>query len=159
MGHDKFSRAMGLSGPMRLLTRLLRRDIDLEVPVGLERDGKVLLKPYSPPYYPSMREAVIAFVNDKYRPETGWLRDPIAGALWQDAPAIQAQIPRASHAAVAATIAFCEYVHDRFGRFPATNGPYRTVTAYQAMHLDPAFYSEFYTSDALSPTQRDHPRH
>ena len=51
----------------------------------------------------------------------------------------------------AATVAFASYVYRRFGRFPATNGPFRTVTAYQASHIDDDFYERFYRPEALAP--------
>ena len=56
----------------------------------------------------------------------------------------------------AATIAYCEYVHARYGRFPANSGPFRTILAHQAHHLDPDFYDRFYLPEALSDTQRRH---
>ena len=65
-------------------------------------------------------------------------------------------IPRTSQRAIETTVAYCEYLYERFGRFPATNGPFRTVTAYQNYHLDPAFYDEYYKPGALSPTQAGH---
>ena len=43
----------------------------------------------------------------------------------------------------AAKIAYCDYVYKRYGRFPARSGPFRTVLAYQAHHLDTDFYDHF----------------
>ncbi len=67
---------------------------------------------------------------------------------------MQAGIPRYSDHAVAATIAYCEYVHSRYGRFPAYSGPFRTILAHQAHHLDLDFYDAFYRPEVLSATQR-----
>jgi hypothetical protein len=67
---------------------------------------------------------------------------------------VQAGIPRYSDRAIAATIAYCEYIYRRYGRFPANSGPFRTVLAYQAHHLDGAFYDRFYRDDALDPAPR-----
>jgi len=64
----------------------------------------------------------------------------------------QAAIPRYDDVAVEATIAYCEYLYTRYGRFSATNGPFRTILAYQAHHLDETFYDRFYRPEALSPT-------
>ena len=55
---------------------------------------------------------------------------------------------------IAAVIAYCTYIHRHYGRFPAAGGPFRTVLAYQAHHLDPAFYEQFYRPEALTETQR-----
>ena len=155
MGGDDFSRTIGAGFIMRSLIRLMRREWTVPVPLGLEHGGVTLIKPYCPPYYPNMRAAVEAYVADKYGPQ-GSLRDPVAGSAWKDPAAIERGIPRTSARAIEATIAYCEYLYDRFGRFPATNGPFRTVTAYQASHLDPSFYDEYYKPGALSPTQVSH---
>jgi hypothetical protein len=45
-----------------------------------------------------------------------------------------------SDEAIAATIAYCKYIHDRYGRFPINGGPFRTLLAYQAHRLDSDFY-------------------
>ena len=63
-------------------------------------------------------------------------------------------IPRYSDRAIAATIAYCEYVYRRYGRFPAYSGPFRTILAYQAHHLDFDFYDAFYKPDAYQMAQR-----
>jgi hypothetical protein len=150
-----FSRLGGASGPLRWVLRVLGRDLAVPSAVGLERDGTVLLRPYCPPYYRSMREAVLAFVESKFGAGTGTLRDGRSTA-WRDGPAVQAGIPRCSDRAIEATIAYCEYVHRRYGRFPVRSGPFRTVLAYQAHHVDPDFYDRFYRPEVLSATQREH---
>ena len=69
---------------------------------------------------------------------------------------MQAGIPLYSDKATEATVAYCEYVHQRYGRFPASSAPYRTLLTYQAHHLDTDFYSQFYRPEALTQTQREH---
>jgi hypothetical protein len=44
-------------------------------------------------------------------------------------------------------IPYCDYLYRRYGRFPPGSGPFRTVLAYQAHHLDPDFYEIFYRSE------------
>ena len=80
--------------PLRLGTRLLGRDLPIPTPVGLERGGEVLIRPYCPPYYPSMREAVLAFVDSKYG-EHGTFRAADSTGAWRDPAAV-----RAGHRAV-----------------------------------------------------------
>ena len=53
-------------------------------------------------------------------------------------------------AASAATIACCEYIYNRYGRFPATTGAFRTLLAYQAHQLDPEFYQRYYRPQAVN---------
>ena len=65
-------------------------------------------------------------------------------------------IPGPSKQAIAATVAYCEYIYERYGRFPAYSAPFRTIMGYQATHVDEDFYDRFYRPEALSETQRSH---
>jgi hypothetical protein len=140
----------------RALANVLGLNIAIPTAVGLERNGQVLMQPYSPPYYRNMEEAVLAFVDFKYAQGTGTLHDGGFATAWNDGAAIQSGIPRYSDEAIEATIAFCEYVYKRYGRFPATSGPFRSLLAYQAHHLDEDFYTRFYRPATLSETQIEH---
>jgi hypothetical protein len=151
-----FSTTIGAGPLVRGLLRLAGKDVRVPTAVGLERDGRVLLKPFCPPYYPSMEAAVRAFVDTKYAQGTGTFRDGGAVTGWLDGGTVQQAIPRYSDRAIAATVAYCEYVYRRYGRFPATAGPFRTVLAHQANHLDLEFYHRYYQSDVLTETQRRH---
>lgn len=145
-------------GAGRLITfimNLLGRNQPYPYPLGLERDGQVLLKPFSPPYYSSMKEAVEAFVTYKFGARGLGLNLPRT-TDWKDPDAVTHGILPVSAEAVAATIAYCEYIYDRYGRFPAYTAPYRTMLGYQATHVDVEFYERFYTPDALTETQRLH---
>ncbi len=154
-----FSRTIGGGSVMRGLLRVLGKEIAVPMAVGLERDGRVLIKPFCPPYYRNMEEAVLAFVDYKYAKGTGTFRDGGTATDWRDGAAVQAGIPRYPDKAIAATIAYCEYVYQRYGRFPANSGPFRSVLAHQAHHLDLDFYDRFYRPDALTDTQRQHLQH
>ncbi len=149
MTNIPFSRTIGAGLLMKGLLRVLKKDIPIPTAVGLERDGQVLIKPFCPPYYRSMEEAVLAFVDYKYAQGQGTLRDGGAATNWQDGAKVQAGIPRYSDQAIAATIACCEYLYSRYGRIPATNGPFRTLMAYQAHHLDADFYRRFYRPEVV----------
>jgi len=156
MRNVPFSRVIG-SGPIaRRLLRALHKDLPVPTAIGLERDGKRLLKSYCPPYYRNMEEAVLAYVDYKYAQGRGTFRDGGAVTAWQDGARIQAGIPHYSDKTIAATIAYCDYIYKRYGRFPATTAPFRTILAYQAHHLDVDFYTTFYKPEALTQTQRRH---
>ena len=60
-----------------------------------------------------------------------------------------------SAAAVQATIAYCEYVYRRYGRFPAYTAAFRTIIGFQVCRVDLGFYDCFYGSDALPNAVRD----
>src|SRR5581483_2601521 len=152
----RFSRTVGASPILATAMRLLGKDVPVPTALGLERDGHALLKPFCPPYYRSMRDAVLAFIETKYAAGRGAFRDGGSLTGWKDGAAVQAGIPTYSDRAIEATIAYCEYVYRKYGRFPSNSGPFRTILAHQAHHLDSDFYDRFYRPEVLTATQREH---
>ena len=151
---------LGAGRVLRTLAGALGKDPKLQFPVGLERDGNVLLKPYCPPYYPSMEAAVRAVVEHKFG-ASGVFRGALAGpsgGAWVDAAKskIGAASGDLSERAVETVIAYATYIWDTYGRFPAYPAPFRTSVGFQAAHLDAAFYDKFYRPEALSETHREH---
>jgi hypothetical protein len=134
--------------------RLLRKDFPVPYPVGLERDGQTLLKPFCPPYYSSMSAAVQAVVERKFG-VNGIFRGHPAGTAWASNGEVTRQVSPLSDKAIAATTAYCEYLWNRYGRFPVYLTPYRTVLGFQACHLDVEFYDRFYRAEALASTQHE----
>jgi hypothetical protein len=96
-----------------------------------------------------MKEAVLAFLDTKFAPGKGSFRNGGLASAWLDGKLVQTSIPEYSDAAIQATIDYCEYVRNRYGRFPAACGPFRTVLAYQAHRLDPEFYARFYKPECV----------
>jgi hypothetical protein len=148
------SRYLGMGRVLSAVARLLGRDFPVPYVVGLEHEGAPLLRPYSPPYYPTMEAAVRAVVDRKFGPE-GIFRGGVIHSAWLD-PAAVARAPAPSEAAVQAAIAYCEYVYARYGRFPAYVPPLRTVLGFQVNHVDAEFYDRFYRPGALTEAQRRH---
>ncbi len=148
MEEPKLSSIIAAGPVTKFAMKLLGKDISIPFAVGLEHNGETLIKPYCSPYYPSMREAVLAFVAAKFAGGKGAFRDGGKNTAWLDGERVQAGIPEYSATAVEATIAYCEYVYQRYGRFTAACGPLRTTLAYQAHRLDPDFYQRFYRPDA-----------
>jgi hypothetical protein len=64
--------------------------------------------------------------------------------------------PAPSEAVIQATIAYCDYIYRRYGRFPAYIPSLRTVLGFQVNHVDVEFYDRFYRPQALTETQRQH---
>ena len=151
-----FSRTIGAGAVTKRLLKALGKELPIPTAIGLERNGEALIKPFCPPYYRNMEEAVLAFVDRKYAQGTGAFRDGGDASCWQDGAGVQAGIPPYSDRAIAATIAYCDYVYERYGRFPANSGPFRTVLAHQAHHLDSDFYDRFYNPGTLTQTQHRH---
>jgi hypothetical protein len=123
-------------------------------PLGLEVDGEVTIKPYCPPWYESMEEAVYAFLDHKWG-KGGVYADGRSGA-WQDPAAVQAGIDHYSQANIDAVVAYSEYVYRTYGRFPGNFGPLRSLMAYQAHHIDMEFYDRFYKPGAYHDLHREH---
>ena len=153
MERMRASRYLGAGKVVSLAMKALGRDPEVPYVVGLERDGEVLLKPFCPPYYRSMTEAVRAVVDIKFGP-AGIFRSPEANNAWAKGGEVTRQVPPVSEAAIAATSAYCEYLWNRYGRFPVYLTPYRTVLGFQACHLDAEFYDRYYRPEALGKRQR-----
>jgi hypothetical protein len=138
------SHTIGANPLVKLILRLRGEDQAVPTAVGFEREGEVLIKPFCPPYYRNMEEAVLAFIAYKFAPGQGTLKDEQAPTAWRDEAGVPAAIPSISDKAIEATIACCDYVYRRYGRFPGGSGPFRTTMAYQTHHLDPDFYQTYY---------------
>jgi len=149
------TRYLGMRPIFSKLAGLFGLDTEVTCGLGLEAGGRPLLTPFCPPYYASMADAVHAVVELKYG-DQGVFRGGASRGAWRKPEAIVKATDPPSQGAVDATIAYCEYVYKRYGRFPAYQPPFRTVLGYQASHLDTAFYDRFYKPEALSETQRRH---
>ena len=113
-----------------------------------------MLKPYCPPYFASMGEAVDAVVQLKFG-RSGAYREEWEFNGWKEGGAVRGAVPALSDAAIAATKAYCQYLWNRYGRFPVHLAPYRTVLGFQASHLDVQFYERFYRPDAIHSRQTE----
>lgn len=155
MGAMPASRYLGMGRLLAFFARLLRRDPPVPIALGLEHGGEPLVVPYCPPWFPTMADAVRAVVELKFGP-AGVFRGAARHAAWRDPEAVAAAAREPSPEAIDAAIAYCEYIHRRYGRFPAYQPPLRTVVGFQASHLDEEFYDRHYRPGALSETQREH---
>jgi len=147
------SRYVGAGWLPSMAMKLLKRNPAIPYPIGLERDGEVLLKPFCPPYFASMADAVRAVAEIKFGVD-GVFRGANLGGAWTRHEEVVRQIPGFAEEAIAAATAYCEYLWRRYGRFPVYMPPYRTVLNFQACHLDAEFYDLFYRPEALGETQR-----
>lgn len=154
MGSLPVSRYLGMNRLTSWGLRLLGRDVAVPYPMALEVGGEMVLRPYCPPGYPTMRHAVEAVVARK-QGVTGIFSPGHPWSAWKEGDRVGSQVPRISEAAIEATVAYVEYVWERYGRFPAHVPPYRTVVAFQAAHVDAEFYDRFYRPEALGARQRE----
>lgn len=149
---------LGARGWLRSLARMTGRDSRIQYPLGLEVDGEPVLKPYAPPYYRSMREAVLAVVERKFGAR-GVFRGAVGESGYRDPQSIASAARTVDDATVEATIAYCEYLYATYGRFPVYPAAFRTGVGFQAGHLDLDFYAKHYRPEALGDTQRQHMQH
>ena len=148
------NRYVGAGRLPSLAMKILKRNPIIPFPVGLERNGEVLLKPFCPPYFQTMSEAVRAVADIKFG-ANGIFRCQSHGSTWTKHDEVVRQVPGFSETAIAAATAHCEYLWEHYGRFPVYMPPYRTVLNFQASHLDAEFYNKFYRPEALGETQRN----
>ena len=107
----------------------------------------------TPPFVPSMREAVTNLVASKFG-ATGTYGKP-SEQPWVN-PNVTQQVPRHSERAIEATIAFADYVLGTYGRFPAHADACKSIVACQTHHLDEDFYATFYPDTTLPHAHREH---
>jgi hypothetical protein len=119
-------------------------------PVGL--DG--VFEGLCPPYHTDMRAAVTHFVALKFGP--GGTYDPARPGPFRDNAGIKAGIERYSSEFVDALGEVAQYVHDAFGKFPATIPSVYVRVYAQAQHIDLDYYDAFYGPDAYLETHRQH---
>lgn len=163
MGEMPLTEFMAVPRVPSTILKLKGQNPTMSYPLGLERDGETLLRPYTPPYFDSMEDAVRAVVADKFGQDGTYRggdsgiydeRDPDSG--WQDVNGITNEVPDIDEDAIDATVALCEYIWDRYGRFPATYPPFHTLMGFQAGHVDEGFYDHHYRKGSLSDTHRRH---
>jgi hypothetical protein len=154
MGSMSATRYLGGGRLLALLARLAGKDAPVGYPIGLERDGEVLLRAMMPPWFGSMAEAVRYVAEQKTGPR-GFFRGRAGDTAWKDS-GVAESLPPVSDRAVAATTAYCEYIWQRYGRFPVNMAPFRTVLRFQVGHLDGGFYERFYRQGALTEAHRRH---
>src|SRR5215216_2393574 len=119
-------------------------------PVGL--DG--VFEGFCPPYHTDMRAAVDCFVALKFGP--GGAYDPTRPGPFRDNARIKAAIERYSPEFVDALGEVAQYVHDAFGKFPATIPSVYIRIYAQAQHIDLDYYDQFYGPEAYLETHRAH---
>ena len=119
-------------------------------------DGVDVIKPFCPPYYRSMEEAVLAYLESKRANVFEAQLEATYPGSWRDPQQVQTAIPHFNNDCVEATIAYCTYLYESYGRFPAYFGPLRTTLAHQTHHLDLEFYDHFYHPGAYTT---DHAQH
>jgi hypothetical protein len=111
------------------------------VPVG--KDG--VFQGYCPPYYKNMDEAIDAFFEHKW---AAWGKDKPFPYTTPDKHLMMAPKPTETTIQIVKDVA--NYIYDTYGRFPAFVDPMYMRLVFQAMHIDPDFYDEYYPKGSYS---------
>ena len=86
----------------------------------------------------------------------GGTDDPTRPGPFRDSARIKAAIERYSSEFIAALAEVAQYLHDTFGKFPATIPSVYVRMDAQAQHIDLDFYDRFYGPRAYLETHRKH---
>jgi hypothetical protein len=119
-------------------------------PVGLEGHFEALC----PPFQPDMRSAVETFVARKFG--RGGAYDSGTPGPWRESAKVKATITPYTDEFIDCMTTVAQYIHDTYGKFPATV-PTIALTGYvQAVHLDTDFYDEHFAAGAYLETHAAH---
>ncbi len=119
-------------------------------PTGLEG----VFEGHCPPHYPSMRAAVEAVVTRKYK--AGGPFNPETPGPWKDTPSVRSQAFPHEEWLVEVVALQAQYLHDTFGKFPATVPTIYSLMFLQTHHLDLEYYDRFFEPGAYLHTHLEH---
>jgi hypothetical protein len=119
-------------------------------PTGL--DG--VFEGYCPPHYPDMAAAVEAFCERKFGAGGPFNRE--TPGAWSDSPGVRGSAQVHDDEFKACVSLQAQYVHDTFGKFPATVPSLMILNYVQAHHLDLDFYDRFFKAGAYLPAHAEH---
>lgn len=152
-GIDRLT-VLGASGNPEVPGLGFRYDTDshwsLPNPTGLEG----VFESFTPPHYPTMREAVDAVVQRKFGP--GGPHHPDTPGPWLDSREVRSAA--APHDEVQREIVTlqAQYLYDTFGKFPATVPTIFILMYLQTHHLDIEYYDRLFKPGAYLKNHAEH---
>ena len=152
-GLDPFA-VLGASGDPAVPGLGFRYDSDHRWPYANPTGRAGVMEGFCPPHYPDMRAAVEAVCERKFGPGGPFNAD--TPGPWRDSRKVRGAAQVHSERFKDCVALQAQYIHDTFGKFPATV-PSMTVSMYlQAQHLDVDFYDTFYNPGAYLTTHARH---
>jgi hypothetical protein len=109
---------------------------------------------YCPPHYLDMNTAVEAFAQRKFGP--GGPFHPDTPGPWKDSAKVRGSAQIHSEEFKECIALMCQYIYDRFGKFPGTVPTIFILTYLQAHHLDLEFYDYHFKAGAYLQTHAQH---
>ena len=111
---------------------------------------------HTPPHFADMKEAVMAVVARKFGP--GGPFNPATGGPYKKNEQVRAAGAPFGEDAVDCVVTMAQYIHDKFGRFPATVPAIYMLMFLQAHKLDKGFYDTHFDVGSYLRTHADHDR-
>lgn len=109
---------------------------------------------YCPPHVPDMRAAVEKMYQDKFG--EGGPFHPDTPGPWKDSAQVRDAAEEWTEEFRECLALQCQYIFDKFGKFPGTVPSLMILTYLQAHHLDLAFYDHHFKPGAYLQTHADH---
>ncbi len=109
---------------------------------------------FCPPHYPDMRAAVEAFCQRKFG--RGGPFHPETPGPYKDTPRIRGSARVHDELFKDCVTGMAQYIHDTFGKFPATLPSTYCLMFLQAHHLDLEFYDHHFQQGAYLRTHAEH---
>ncbi|MBU8919127.1 hypothetical protein BGM25_24090 [Bacillus sp. FJAT-29953] len=119
-------------------------------PTGLEG----VFTSYTPPHYPTMRDAVDALVERKFGKDGPF--HPETKGIWKNPSIVRssAQVHDDEFKEIIALQA--QYMYDTFGKFPATVPSVYSLMYLQSHHLDLEYYDKLFDPHSYLSTHAEH---
>lgn len=144
MGATPFGKGLGF--------RFATGQDGLPNPVGIDRH----IEGHCPPYFERMSAAVDDVIDMKFGPG-GTLTPEYGGVTpYLDWQAYLGGLEQFEDETIDCVKAFCDYVYDAYGRFPAYFDTMAVPMWIQVHHLDVAFYDKFFPPEVITEAQRNH---
>lgn len=127
-------------------------------PIGFKHGDEVLIEGLSPPLVTDMDEAVDRVLAQKYGPDGIYRDNEYFERIYKGdfGAKYLAEVPHFSDTTVEIAKAVCNYIYDRYGRFPAHADALQVPGVWlQAHHLDLAYYDKLFRN-AYIDVHRDH---
>jgi hypothetical protein len=119
-------------------------------PVGIDNYFEGLC----PPYCSDMREAVQKFADLKFGPQGTF--SPERSGPYRENSRVKARVERYERDFLDLLGEVAQYIHDTFGRFPASVPSFYMRAYTQAQHCETEFYDRFFAGDFYLETHQNH---
>ena len=145
---------LGATGDPNVLGLGFRYDTDdrwsIPNPTGLPG----VFEAFCPPHYKNMREAIDALIKRKFG--AGGVYNIETPGAWKESAKVRESANPITEEVKECAALQAQYVHDTYGKFPATIPSIFLLTYLQAQHIDLDFYDHYFKPGAYLSTHKNH---